>query len=218
MSPSKSRLRSSERRRRRFQEFERGRFPPTRRADRKISIEAEDEYVDPSTQSAFPIVRFLNRLGPKGRFLVVAVFIALGITLFSVYYERNATGDPAAADRANAAQVALGKSLYQANCAFCHGDELEGKPDWDKEYPNGSRPALPLNGAGAIARLSDQDLFDVTKYGGQPFSPADYKNDMPGFEMQLSDADIWAILAFTKSVWPDTIIDRQREAMARRGE
>jgi mono/diheme cytochrome c family protein len=85
--------------------------------------------------------------------------------------------------------VSLGKTLYMTNCAFCHGGALKGQKDWDGDYPSGGRPAMPLDGEGAIWRLSDRDLFDVTKFGGQPFSAADYKNDMPGFERQLSDAD-----------------------------
>jgi mono/diheme cytochrome c family protein len=47
--------------------------------------------------------------------------------------------------------------------------------------------------------MTDRDVFDIIKYGGQPFSPDDYKNNMPGFEMQLDDKSIWAILAYIKS-------------------
>jgi len=191
----------------------RGGVPLMRRTDREIIIEAEEEGEKNETQPTYLIGRALNKLGPKGRFLAFAILFAAGITVFWTYTERHLAEDNQAADRHNAAQVALGKSLYQANCAFCHGDKLEGKPGWDKNYPSGRRPALPLNGEGAIARLSDDDLFDLTKYGGQPFSPADYKNDMPGFEMQLGDADIWAILAYMKSVWPEEVIERQREMM-----
>jgi mono/diheme cytochrome c family protein len=112
--------------------------------------------------------------------------------------------------------VSLGKTLYMTNCAFCHGGALKGQKDWDGDYPSGGRPAMPLDGEGAIWRLSDRDLFDVTKFGGQPFSPADYKNDMPGFERQLSDADMWAVLAFVKSTWPEDVAARQEEAAATR--
>src|SRR3546814_8098208 len=90
-----------------------------------------------------------------------------------------------AADHANPAQVALGHSLYDQHCAFCLGADLAGKPGWDGDYPAGGRPAVPLDGSGAVARLGDRDLFDVTKFGGQPFSPPDYRNAMPGFEGRL---------------------------------
>jgi mono/diheme cytochrome c family protein len=213
-----SRPRRGDRRRKgRVPDATRGKLPGERRADREISIEI-DEDDDPGTRSSFPIIRFLNRLGPKERFLTFAVFIALVITLSTVYYDRQFAKPDAAADRFNEAQVSLGNSLYKANCAFCHGDALEGKPGWDKDYPAGGRPALPLDGKGAIVRLSDQDLMDVTKYGGQPFSPSDYKNDMPGFELQLSDGDIWAIVAFLKSRWSDDAIERQREAQEQNGQ
>jgi len=66
---------------------------------------------------------------------------------------------------------------------------------------------LPLNGDGAIRRLSDQDIFEVVKFRGQPFSPSDYKNDIPGFEIRLSDADMWAIVAHMKGIWPEAVIE-----------
>lgn len=201
--------RGDRRKRRRFPDPGRRGSRLGRRIEREISIETEDE--DEATpQSSIAVVRLLNKLGPKGRFIIIAFFIALGITLTWVYSERYAATETGGADRFNEAQVSLGKSLYQANCAFCHGDKLEGKPGWDGAFPDGGRPALPLDGQGAITRLSDYDLFDVIKFGGQPFSPADYKNDMPGFEMQLSDADIWAILAYVKSTWPEEAIEQQR--------
>lgn len=206
-----SRPRSGERRRKkRIEEMRLGRLPGGRRGEREISIEIDDD--KPANPASALVPRFLKRLGPKERFLAFAVLIALAITVSTIYYDRHVAKNEVAADRLNEAQVALGKSLYQANCAFCHGDNLEGKPGWDGQYPSGGRPALPLDGETAITRLSDQDIMDVTKYGGQPFSPSDYKNDMPGFEMQLSDGDIWAIVAFIKSRWSDEAIERQRVA------
>jgi mono/diheme cytochrome c family protein len=216
MLHSRSR-RGDRRRNRRIPDPNRLKLPGGRRSDREISIEIDDDD-DQRTRSSFAIVRVLNRLGPKERFLIFAVFIALAITLSWVYVDRHIAETDVVADRFNEAQVSLGSSLYKANCAFCHGDGLEGKPGWDKSYPTGGRPALPLNGDGAITRLSDPDLMDITKFGGQPFSPGDYKNDMPGFEMQLSDGDIWAIIAFIKSRWPEAAIERQREAQEQLGQ
>lgn len=208
--------RGDHRRNRRGLNLNRGRLPGSRRGGRKISIEIDDDR--DQSYSSFVIFRFLNRLGPKERFLAFAVFIALSITLFSIYYDRITAETEGVADSYNEAQVSRGSSLYKANCAFCHGDALEGKLGWDKVYPSGGRPALPLNGHGVITRLADQDLMDVIKYGGQPFSPADYKNDMPGFEMLLSDGDIWAVVAYIKSRWSDETIKRQRDASEQRDQ
>lgn len=209
--------RGDRRRNRRMPNANRGGLIGGRRGEREISIEVDDDE-DQGAQSSFRIARALKKLGPKERFLAAAVFFALVITLTTIYYDRHFAENEVAADRFNDAQVSLGSSLYNANCGFCHGDALEGKPGWDKDYPSGGRPALPLDGEGAITRLSDQDIMDVVKFGGQPFSPSDYKNDMPGFEMQLSDGDIWAIVAFIKSRWSDTAIDRQRENLEQRGQ
>ncbi len=172
-------------------------------------VQLED---DGPTAPVSPLGRIGRRLGAKGRFLVVAIFIGVGITVGSIYWDRWSNESATAADHANPAQVALGHTLYDQHCAFCHGQDLAGKPGWDGDYPTGGRPPLPLDGSGAIARLGDRDLFDITKFGGQPFSPPTYKNDMPGFEGRLADADIWAILAFMKSRWPEEVRERQKEA------
>ena len=209
MLPSRPR-RGERHRKKRIEEMRHGRLPGSRRGEREISIEIDDD--EPTSRVSAFVPRFIKRLGPKERFLAIAVLIALTITVSTIYYDRHIAETEVTADRFNEAQVSLGKSLYRANCAFCHGDNLEGKPGWDGSYPSGGRPAMPLDGETAITRLSDQDIMDVTKYGGQPFSPSDYKNDMPGFEMQLGDADIWAIVAFLKSRWSDEAIERQRLA------
>src|SRR3546814_12998054 len=75
-----------------------------------------------------------------------------------------------AADHANPAQVALGHSLYDQHCAFCHGADLAGKPGWDGDYPAGGRPAVPLDGSGAVARLGDRDLDRKSVVSGKSVS------------------------------------------------
>jgi mono/diheme cytochrome c family protein len=58
-------------------------------------------------------------------------------------------------------------------------------------------------------------LFDYTKLGGKAAlarQGVDFKSGMPGFGDQLSDAQIWNILAYIKSTWPN----RQREVQAER--
>lgn len=187
---------------------------PERRLRGLVQLEADEAPSAPP--SASPLGRLGRRLGPKGRFLAVAMFIGAGITVGSIYWDRWSNESATAANHSNAAQVSLGHSLYDQHCAFCHGPDLAGKPGWDGDFPTGGRPPLPLDGSGAIARLTDRDLFDVTKFGGQPFSPPTYKNDMPGFEGRLADADLWAIIAFMKSRWPEAALEQQRQVAKER--
>ena len=48
-------------------------------------------------------------------------------------------------------------------------------------------------------------LFGITKFGLVPgkYAPPGYQSDMPAFDSVLSDEEIWAVLAFIKSSWPE---------------
>lgn len=114
-------------------------------------------------------------------------------------------GEPVTLD-----QLALGRKLYAANCAACHGQSLEGQPDWKRRLDNGRMPAPPHDHNGHTWHHSDQDLFTITKLGVGAVVP-DYQSDMPGFADMLSDAEIAAVLAYIKSTWPE----RERGFQAR---
>lgn len=111
-------------------------------------------------------------------------------------------------DPGNTEQVALGRDVYAAQCAACHGAQLEGQHDWQTRLPNGRLPAPPHDASGHTWHHPDSQLFAITKYGIGPFAPQGYQSDMPAFEGVLSDAEIAAVLAFIKSTWPREI--RQR--------
>jgi mono/diheme cytochrome c family protein len=208
-------------RRTRFEQRLSGRIPkaPGRAIDpaRRLRGLVDTQEDDPTAPPRGGIAGLAARLGPKGRFLAAAVVIGSLITAADIFWERYTNGTAISADHTNAAQVGLGHSLYDQQCAFCHGGDLAGKPGWDAEYPEGGRPPVPLDGSAPTWRLSDRDLFDVIRYGGQPFSPASYRNGMPAFETELSDADIWAIIAFFKSRWPEDAHTRQKEAAETQG-
>ena len=120
---------------------------------------------------------------------------------------RTATADPS-----NAEQVALGRQVYAANCASCHGTNLEGQPNWQQDLPTGGRPAPPHDVTGHTWHHDDQSLFTTVKYGGQATSPEGYRSNMPALGNSLSDNEIWAALAFIKSTWPPDIQAAQRQA------
>jgi mono/diheme cytochrome c family protein len=105
--------------------------------------------------------------------------------------------------------VAHGKAVYAAQCASCHGDKLQGEPNWRVKKSDGALPAPPHNVDGHSWHHNDQLLFDYTKHGGQAMAPDGFKSAMPAFSGTLADNDIWAVLAFIKSSWPAEVQKRQ---------
>lgn len=109
------------------------------------------------------------------------------------------------ADPDDTKQVALGRDIYAAQCASCHGAKLEGQPDWQTRKPDGRLPAPPHDAQGHTWHHADKDLFGIIKNGIAAYAPPGYESDMPAFRGTLSDRQIWATLAFIKSRWPDSI-------------
>jgi len=108
--------------------------------------------------------------------------------------------DPLTVDR--------GRDLYMANCASCHGQNLEGQANWKSRLPNGRLPAPPHDETGHTWHHPDGQLFEVTKYGTAQFAPPGYQTDMRGYEDILTDQDIMTVLAFIKASWPEKVQDR----------
>ena len=105
------------------------------------------------------------------------------------------------ADVTNNEAVAQGEQLYAIHCASCHGDNLQGQPDWRVTNADGTLPAPPHDDSGHTWHHPDTLLFNYTKQGGQALAPADFKSGMPAFKEQLTDSEIWAVLSFIKSKW-----------------
>lgn len=120
------------------------------------------------------------------------------------------------ADPTNAAQVAMGRAIYAAQCASCHGAKLEGQPHWRQRGPNGRLPAPPHDPSGHTWHHPDDVLFGITKNGIAAYAPTGYQSDMPAFGGTLSDDEIWAVLAYIKSTWPSEIRERQAALKAAR--
>lgn len=104
--------------------------------------------------------------------------------------------------------VALGAGIYAANCAACHGVDLEGQPDWRRPGAGGRLPAPPHDATGHTWHHDDAALFSLTKYGvGSMIDDPDYASDMPIYEGLLTDEEIIAVLSYIKSTWPQEIRD-----------
>lgn len=106
-------------------------------------------------------------------------------------------------------ELIAGKQIYAENCASCHGENLEGQPDWRRRLDNGRMPAPPHDEMGHTWHHSDRNLFIVTKGGVQAVVPG-YESDMPAFKGILTDDEIADVLAYIKSTWPE----RQRAFQA----
>jgi mono/diheme cytochrome c family protein len=113
-----------------------------------------------------------------------------------------------AADADNPRLVAAGRTIYVEHCASCHGKNLEGQPSWRERLSNGRLPAPPHDASGHTWHHPDRQLFEITKNGISGIVPG-YQSDMPAFASRLSDEQIWAVLAFIKSDWPEDIRQRQ---------
>ena len=102
--------------------------------------------------------------------------------------------------------LADGRVLYGEHCAVCHGDKLQGQPDWRTPDENGLLPAPPHDETGHTWHHDNQLLFDYTRVGGAAAlaerGVTGFTSGMPGFSDSLSDAEVWNILAYIRSTWP----------------
>lgn len=144
----------------------------------------------------------------------VGVAVAIGVGAYFLQKDEP-TVSPYYANADDAELVALGETIYQDNCASCHGVNREGEPNWRQPLPEGGLPAPPHDETGHTWHHPDQMLFAVTKFGGQFNAPKDFQSNMPPFEESLTDREILAVLAYIKSMWPQEIQARQ-DSMTRK--
>ena len=137
--------------------------------------------------------------------VLLAVFIALVAALFLIRDGDTPVTYSGKADASDRELVARGSTIYSQSCASCHGANLEGQQNWRVRKADGTLPAPPHDETGHTWHHSDDQLFQVTKWGTAAAVGGDYKTDMRGFAEELDDSDIWAVLAYIKSQWPTDI-------------
>lgn len=122
--------------------------------------------------------------------------------------------NPARAFFHNAPDLELGRSIYVAKCAACHGINLEGRPDWQTPNEVGTYPAPPHDETGHTWHHGDAMLRDYIRRGGQAVLDdmgVKYISGMPGFGSDLTEEDITAVLDYIKSTWPDSVRAAQED-------
>lgn len=144
-------------------------------------------------------------------FLSAALTLALILALFTV---ENAFDQPRvlgwfSADKR--AEIQLGQHVYQANCAACHGVNLQGQPNWQSPGADGLIPAPPHDETGHTWHHPTDLLFAITKYGiVEAANLEGYQSAMPAYEGVLTDGEIEAVLSFIKSQWPEELQEQHR--------
>ncbi|MGH7265576.1 MAG: c-type cytochrome [Candidatus Rokuibacteriota bacterium] len=87
-----------------------------------------------------------------------------------------------------------GKALYQEKCVLCHGGTGAGW-DWTRKV---EKPPVPVPDlATAVPERDDRYLFTVVKDGGEGVGRSRF---MPPFGFQLTDEEVWHLVAYMRSL------------------
>ena len=100
----------------------------------------------------------------------------------------------------SSSQLALGRRLFEADCAPCHGALAQGHPGW-QDSGDGifTAAAPPLNGQGNVSMRSRQQIIDIIDHGERvPGSTT----AMPAWKDRLSSTEVRYIVAWFQSLWP----------------
>lgn len=87
----------------------------------------------------------------------------------------------------NNQSIRMGNSLFRRNCRDCHGNQGKG------DGPESSELKVSLRDLSSdeVQSQTDGELFYKTREG---------RDEMPGFEADLHDEDIWHIVNFIRSL------------------
>lgn len=108
-----------------------------------------------------------------------------------------------------AAALRTGHVLYLANCASCHGADLEGQPNWQTPLADGRLPAPPHDETGHTWHHPDSVLLTIVKFGTGELITG-HSSTMPPFANVLTNREIELVLAFIKDSWPAREQEYQR--------
>jgi len=141
----------------------------------------------------------------------IRILIVLAAAVSAIAFSQSALHAAGILPYQDSAAIQFGKRIYDEQCASCHGENLEGQPNWKVANSDGRMPAPPHDATGHSWHHADTQLFLITKHGTEALVGGTYKSDMKGFGDVLSDAQILAVLAYIKSTWPKRVADRHTE-------
>jgi len=101
----------------------------------------------------------------------------------------------------DAALLEQGNTVFQKNCATCHGDNAQGTvSNWQQRDENGKLPPPPLNGTAHTWHHPIGGLAHTIKKGTLSMG-----GSMPAWEDKLSDEEVFSVIVWLTSLWPDEI-------------
>ena len=136
--------------------------------------------------------------------LVFGIGAAAGLLPLWQFYGTTFDADPD-----NPSQVTLGRFVYASHCAGCHGANLGGERDLQTARANHLRPP-PLNASGHTWHHPDDQLFMIMKSGSYDAASEKHQIHESAFGAVLTAEQIWGVLAYVKSSWPERIRDHQK--------
>ena len=145
--------------------------------------------------------RILNACRRPHAFWTVfsAIAVVAIVALVVILGAHSAAAAPALQGPVQPPSAIRGKTLFQENCAPCHGDTGMGDGPSASGLPNG---AAPLADPALARSASMQEWFEVTKEGRMD-------RMMPPWKNRLSDEEIWDAVAFAYSLHvTDTSLDQ----------
>lgn len=148
----------------------------------------------------------------KQRNIMIGVGVLGVLLVITAVFLTNtpSTIETIAIDPHNAGLVAMGETVYAAQCAACHGENLEGEVDWQQSGEVLKAP--PHDATGHTWHHNDAYLIESVKAGGARLAGQNVGvSSMPAYGDILSDEEITAVLSYIKSKWPSDILIAQSQ-------
>lgn len=96
-----------------------------------------------------------------------------------------------------------GEAIYKAECANCHGKDMEGQANWQTPGPDGRLPAPPLAGNAPATGKSFEQLVSITRLGMvPPHAPEGHVSNQPAFAGKLTERQLENVVHYIQSRWP----------------
>lgn len=143
---------------------------------------------------------------------VIAFTAAAGVAAAAYYWLAEA--DPRAGvilPYQDPEAVAAGQVIYLDHCASCHGEDLQGEPNWQQRDSEGYLPAPPQDESGHTWHHPDAQLLEITRHGVAQLVGNGYRSRMGGYAGVLTEEEMLTVLAYIKSRWPEEIIARHNQ-------